>query len=63
LPDGRLDRQPIANVGYARVGTTEQDNALQLDALAVTECSQVFEDRAYGAQTNRAGLRKALAFV
>jgi len=53
----------MANVGYARVSTTDQDTALQLDALAAAGCSQVFEDQASGAQINRAGLRKALAFV
>ncbi len=53
----------MANVGYARVSTTDQDTALQLDALAAAGCSQVFEDHASGAQVNRAGLRKALAFV
>ncbi len=53
----------MANVGYARVSTTDQDTALQLDALNAAGCSQVFEDHASGAQANRAGLREALAFV
>lgn len=53
----------MANVGYARVSTTDQDTALQLDALNAAGCSQVFEDHASGAQVNRAGLREALAFV
>jgi len=53
----------LANVGYARVSTMDQDTALQLDALAGAGCSKVFEDYASGAQVNRAGLREALAFV
>ncbi len=53
----------MANIGYVRVSTTDQDTALQLDALAAAGCRKVFEDRASGAQVNRAGLREALAFV
>ena len=53
----------MAYVGYARVSTTDQDTALQLDALNAAGCSQVFEDHASGAQVNRVGLREALAFV
>ena len=53
----------MANVGYARVSTTDQDTALQLDALNAAGCNQVFEDHASGTQANRAGLREALAFV
>ena len=50
-------------IGYARVSTTDQDLALQLDALSVAGCGTVFEDRASGAQPDRAGLQKALAYV
>jgi len=53
----------LAHIGYARVSTTDQDTALQLDALAAAGCSKVFEDYASGAQANRTGLREALAFV
>ena len=63
MPDGKTDRHLLANVGYARVSTTDQDTALQLDALAAAGCSKVFQDHASGAQANRAGLRDALAFV
>ena len=40
----------MANVGYARVSTVDQDPALQLDALATAGCAKVFEDRASGAR-------------
>jgi hypothetical protein len=53
----------VANVGYARVSTIDQDPALQLDALAAAGCVKVFEDRASGARTDRAGLRSALDYV
>ena len=63
LPDGKTDTLPLANVGYARVSTIDQDPALQLDALASAGCAKVFEDRASGARADRAGLRSALDYV
>ncbi len=53
----------VANVGYARVSTIDQDPTLQLDALAAAGCAKVFEDRASGAWADRAGLRSALDYV
>jgi DNA invertase Pin-like site-specific DNA recombinase len=53
----------VANVGYARVSTIDQDPALQLDALSEAGCAKVFEDRASGARADRAGLRSALDYV
>ena len=53
----------MANVGYARVSTLDQDLSLQLDALAAAGCSTVFEDRASGARADRAGLHAALEYV
>ena len=53
----------MAAIGYARVSTADQDLALQLDALATAGCAKVFEDRASGTRTDRAGLRAALDYV
>ena len=53
----------VANVGYARVSTIDQDPALQLDALGSAGCVKIFEDRASGAQADRAGLKSALDYV
>ena len=62
MPDD--GQTPVANIGYARVSTADQDPALQLDALATAGCAKIFEDRAAsGARTDRAGLRCALDYV
>lgn len=53
----------MAQVGYARVSTTDQDLAQQLDALAEAGCSKVFQDRASDARSDRPGLRAALDYV
>ena len=49
-------------VGYARVSTEEQNLALQLDALALAGCQQVFQDEGVsGASRDRLALNSALA--
>jgi len=48
-------------IGYARVSTDEQNHGLQLDALAVAGCVEVFQDTVSGAVTGRKGLTDALA--
>lgn len=53
----------MANVGYARVSTQDQNLSLQLDALAAAGCEKVFEDRASGTRADRAGLQAALDYV
>ncbi len=63
MPDGKTDKTALANVGYARVSTLDQDLSLQLDALAAAGCEKVFEDRASGAHADRVGLQAALDYV
>ena len=50
-------------VGYARVGTGDQDLQLQLDALKTAGCSDVdiYTDKASGARASRPGLDNCLA--
>lgn len=49
-------------IGYARVSTDEQNLALQLDALTLAGCQQIFQDEGIsGAATERRALKAALA--
>ena len=51
----------MAIVGYARVSTTDQTTALQLDALRAAGCTAIFEDAGIsGKRTDRPGLTKAM---
>src|SRR5271165_4972179 len=50
-------------IGYARVSTSDQTLALQLDALTKAGCAKIFTDTASGAQTERPGLNQALSYV
>ena len=50
----------MAQVGYRRVSTVDQNNARQLDGL---ELDKMFEDKASGKDTKRPGLEQCLAFL
>jgi len=50
-------------VGYARVSTTDQDTALQTDALHAAGCAKFFTEKASGAQRDRPALQATLAYV
>lgn len=47
-------------IGYARVSTADQDDALQTDALAAAGCTRVFSDTASGALDRRPQLDRCL---
>ncbi len=47
-------------IGYARVSTHEQDEALQLDALQKAGADRIFVDRVSGSVQDRPGLTSAL---
>lgn len=47
-------------LGYARVSTQEQNEALQLDALRAAGCDRTFTDRASGKLTSRPALDELL---
>lgn len=50
-------------IGYARVSTTDQDLALQMDALEEAGCVKVFHDHISGAKAERPGLSEAIAYL
>src|SRR4051812_5822477 len=50
-------------LGYARVSTTDQNLALQRDALAEAGCQKIFTEQLSGAVTDRPALHEALAFA
>lgn len=48
-------------LGYARVSTLQQDEALQLDALRQAGCDRIFMDKASGKLESRPALDDLLA--
>ena len=58
------ETQPQGMVfGYSRVSTTEQDQALQEDALTKAGVDQIFTDTASGAKTSRPALDELLSML
>ena len=53
----------MAVIGYARVSTRDQHDALQQDALQQAGCARIFTDVASGAHSERAALQEALEFL
>jgi DNA invertase Pin-like site-specific DNA recombinase len=50
-------------IGYARVSTSDQETELQRVALAGAGCTQIFEEKASGAQRDRPELIAALRYA
>lgn len=50
-------------VGYARVSTSEQDYALQVEQLKEYGCTKIFNEKASGKDTGRPEFQKALEYL
>lgn len=50
-------------IGYARVSTTDQNLALQKEALEKAGCERIYEDMISGSRAERPGLTKALEML
>lgn len=58
-----MSSETAMTVGYARVSTAGQDEALQLNALEQAGCDRVFTDHASGATSSRPALDELLGMV
>jgi len=47
-------------IGYARVSTSDQDHALQADALAAAGCARTFTEKASGSLDSRPELARCV---
>src|ERR687891_2447550 len=50
-------------VGYARVSSTGQDLALQLEKLGVAGCNKVFKEKRSGVDAGRPELKRCLDYL
>ncbi|MED3467185.1 recombinase family protein [Bacillus thuringiensis] len=50
-------------IGYVRISTVDQNLDLQIDALKVYGCDEIFEDKLSGIVGKRPSLEKALQYV
>ena len=50
-------------IGYARVSTTDQNLALQKEALEKAGCERIYEDTISGTRAERPGLAKAFEML
>lgn len=53
----------MAQLGYARVSTADQNLDRQLDALEAAGCERVFSDRVSGKLADRPALKELLAYM
>ncbi|MCP1270627.1 recombinase family protein [Acetobacter cerevisiae] len=51
----------MANYGYARVSTSDQNEGMQIDALRSAGCTEIFTDKASGAKASRPALDELLS--
>lgn len=58
-----MSSETAMTFGYARVSTSGQDEALQLDALEQAGCDRVFTDHASGATSSRPALDELLGMA
>lgn len=53
----------MALIGYARVSTTDQDLAVQIEALENRGCIKIFSDKKSGTTANRKGFQECLQYL